>query len=172
MHPEPIDHGQPEQGMRRQQGADHDGRDGRVAEGETDGGAEQQWQRGRDETEGDRAFAGAAEQGEIDFQAGKEHQQQLAQFRQEVRDRAIRAEEAEDMGADDDPAEQQSHGGGDMRTAAQPRNEDEHDQRQSEPSECREVQDVMSDEVGDVRNQCPLRLGSRDMVLSDNQGGP
>ena len=80
MQSKSIDHGQAEQGMRRQQRADDDGGDERIAEGETDGRAEQQRHRGRDETEGDRAFAGAAEEGEIDFQAGKEHQQQLAQL--------------------------------------------------------------------------------------------
>jgi hypothetical protein len=109
-------------------------------------------------TEGDRAFAGAAEQGEIDFQAGKEHQQKLAQICQEVRDGTVRAEQAEDIGADDDAAEQQPHGRGDMRAAAQPRDEDEHDQRKPEPSERRKGQDVMSDEVDDVRDHGPLRL--------------
>ena len=39
----------------------------------------------------------------------------------EVRDRAVRAEEAEDVGADDDAVEQQTDGSGTMQTSAKGR---------------------------------------------------
>ena len=78
------------------------------------------------EAEGDRAVAGAAEQREVDIQAGEKHQQQLAQLCHEIRDRAVRAEEAENIGANDDTAEQQPHGCGYVQTTTKARNGDEH----------------------------------------------
>jgi hypothetical protein len=71
-----------------------------------DSGAEDQWQHCGGDTKGDRTIAGTAEQRKVDFQAGEKHQQQLAEFRHEISDRTIRTEEAKNVRADDDAAEQ------------------------------------------------------------------
>ena len=124
---------------------------------------------GGGDAEGDRAVAGAAEQREVDIQAGEEHQQQLAEFRHEIRDRAIRAEEAENIWADDDTAEQQTHGCGNVQTTTKAGNGDEHYHRKREFREHRQAEEVVSDEVKDVRVHC---LCSTAVKYSEDQYDP
>jgi hypothetical protein len=83
---------------------------------------------------------GAPKQPEVDLQTGEEHQQQLADVRHEVGDRALRAKNAEDIGTYDDATEQQSHGGGDSRETTQPGNADDQDQPKREFRQVRQGQ--------------------------------
>ena len=112
--------------MRCEQRSDYDCRNYGVAECEADCGAKHQREHRGGDAEGDRAVAGAAEQREVDLQAGEEHQQQLAEFRHEIRDRAVGAEETKNVRADDDAAEQQTNGCGNVQAATKPGNGDEH----------------------------------------------
>ncbi|HEY2132402.1 MAG TPA: hypothetical protein VGH36_05430 [Acetobacteraceae bacterium] len=79
--------------------------------------------------------------------SGKEHQQQLAEFRHEVGDRAIRAEEAEDLGANDDTADQQTHGCGNAQAPTKARDDDEQHHPEREFRERRKREQMDSDEV-------------------------
>ena len=156
LRPSLIEHGEAKQGVRREQRPDHDRWDRGVAEREADGGAKQQREHGGGDAEGDRAVAGAAEQREVDLQAGEEHQQQLAKLRHEIRDRAVGAEEAENIRTDDDAAEQQAHGCGNVQAATEAGNGDEHDHPEREFRQHRQGEDVVSDEVKDLRVHCFL----------------
>ena len=64
---------------------------------------------GGDETEADGPALELPKEGQVDLQTGDEHEQQLSQLRQELRNRPLFLKDAQHMGSADDPAEQQSH---------------------------------------------------------------
>ena len=97
--------------MRREQGSDDDRRDESIAEHEAHRRAQQERDPRGDETEADGPALGLPKERQVDLQTGDEHEQQLSQLRQELRNRPLFPEDAKHMGPDDDPAEQQSHHG-------------------------------------------------------------
>jgi hypothetical protein len=66
----------------------------------------------------------SSKQSEVDLKAGEEHQQQLSQFSEEVRDGPVWAftEQTDDMRSQYDAAEQQTHNGRKPGTTRQRRN--------------------------------------------------
>jgi hypothetical protein len=91
-----------------------DRRNSGVAERKANGSAEHQRKHGGGNPKGDRARAGAAEQSEVDIQAGEEHQQQFAELRREIRNWAVRTEEAENIWTDNDAPQRQAYGRGNV----------------------------------------------------------
>ena len=149
-----IECGEAEQSVRCEQRSDDDRRNSGVAERKADGGAKHQRKHGGGDPEGDRAVAGAAEQREVDLQAGEEHQQQFAELRHEIRDRAVGAEKAENIRTDNDAAEQQAYGRGNVQAATKAGNGDEHHHPEREFRENWQREEVVSDKVEELRSHC------------------
>ena len=88
--------------------------------------------------------AGASEQREVDLQAGKKHQQQFSELRQEIGDRPDLAEDVEDIRSDDNAAEQQAHGRGNVQPARHTRNDHKHHHPQRELRKHRQGEEVIA----------------------------
>ena len=83
-----------------------------------------------------------AEQGNIDLEPGREHQQQFAEFGKELRNRPLLAEEAEDVRPKSNPEEQQPDHRRHPDAGRQPRNADDDRDDDGEFCQIRQRQHV------------------------------
>src|SRR5208282_4831909 len=82
---QPLDDRNTQQRVGCKQRSDDDRRNKRIAKTEAEQSAEKQWHRGVNKAKDDRAGLRPAEEGDVDLEPGREHQQQFAQLTEEVR---------------------------------------------------------------------------------------
>jgi len=80
---------------------------------------------------------------------------QLAQFRQEIRDRADLAKDVENIRPNDNAAKQQTYRYRNMQSAGEARDDDKHDHTHRELREHRHGEEVIPDEADRVGQHVP-----------------
>ena len=143
------DHGRADRGGDRPVGREAHAADGRVGHqrvrreerAEQDRGAEfvserraadepeRHRDRERDQREQDRVVAVAREHGQVEVEAGHEHQVQQADVAELLHDAAAALHHVEHVRADDHPADEQSDQPGHVDALREPRRDDDHDDR-------------------------------------------
>jgi hypothetical protein len=106
-------------------------------------------------------FAGASEQCKVDFQAGKKHQQQFSELCHEIRNRPDSAENVEDIGSDDDAAEQQAHRRGNVQSAGYLRNDHQHHHPQRKLRQHRQGEEIIAYKMNAARQHASMAPRSR-----------
>src|SRR5215813_3637447 len=143
MHfPQPRDRRESQERVRREQRSDDDGGHEWIAEQQRDSGAQEQRCQRREETEGQHLISGCLEEREIHLEPGHEHQQQLANFPQEVDNRPLVADHVEPVRSDCETSQQQPDRRRKPQPSRQRRNADDDDEHDGELCQERQREKV------------------------------
>src|SRR4029077_8350158 len=105
---QPLDDWNAQQRMGCEERSDDDRQNEGIAKTEAEQGSEEQRHDGGKKAEDDRSRLRPAEQGYIDLEPGREHQQQFAQLGEEIRNRPVLAEETEHVRSQRNPEKEQA----------------------------------------------------------------